>query len=80
MPRKDCEAVPEGNCPIPQQEEFGSGEPTLADIYRFCEEKFDRMDSYSDRWNRKLSVSMIGGVGIRRFCSRVGYQNDPFRA
>ena len=50
----DYEAVPEGNCPIPQQEEFGSGEPTLADIYRLCEEKFDRIDSYSDRWNRKL--------------------------
>ena len=54
MPRKDCEAVPEGNCPIPQQEEFGSGEPTLADMYRLGEERFDRMDSYSDRWNRKL--------------------------
>ena len=54
MPLKDCEAVPEGNCPIPQQEEFGSGEPMLADIYRLCEERFDRMDSYFDRWNRKV--------------------------
>ena len=54
MPRKDCEAVPEGNCLIPQQEELGSGEPTLADLYRLCEERFDRMDSYSDRWNMKL--------------------------
>ena len=51
MPRKDCEAVPEGNCPIPQQEEFGSGEPTLGDIYRLCVERFDRMD---DRWNKNL--------------------------
>ena len=51
MPRKDCEAVPEGNCPIPQQEEFGSGEPTLAGIYRLCVKRFDRMD---DRWNKKL--------------------------
>ena len=50
MPRKDCEAVPEGNCPIPQQEEFGS----VADIYRLCEERFNRMDSYSNRLNRKL--------------------------
>ena len=60
MPRKDCEAVPESNFPIPQQEKSGSGEPTLADIYRLCEERFDRqlkimdsffdrMDSYSDR-------------------------------
>ena len=58
MPRKDCEAVTEGNCPIPQQEKFGSGEPMLADIYRLCEEKFDRqlkrMDSFFDRWDKKL--------------------------
>ena len=54
MPRKDCEAVPEGNCPIPQQEGFESGEPSLADIHRLRVEKFDRMTSYSDRWNIKL--------------------------
>ena len=54
MPRKDCEAALEGNCPIPQQEELGSGEPTLADIYRLCVERLDRMDSYSDLWNKKL--------------------------
>ena len=54
MPRKDYEAVPEGNCPIPQQEEFRSGEPTLEDIHRLCEERFERMDRYSDRWNRNL--------------------------
>ena len=54
MPWKESEAVPEGNGPIPQQEEFGSGEPTLADIHRICEERFDRMDSNFDRWNRKL--------------------------
>ena len=34
--------------------EFGSGEPTLADTYRLCEDRFDRMDSYSDRWNREV--------------------------
>ena len=69
MLRKASEAVPEGNCPIPQQEEFRSGQPTLADIYRLCEERFDRqqkimdsrfdrqlktMDSYFDRWEKKL--------------------------
>ena len=36
MPRKESEAVHAGNGPIPQQEEFGSGQPTLlADVYRF---------------------------------------------
>ena len=42
-----------GNGPVPQQEEFGSGEPTLADVYRLYEERFKKMDSYFDRWNRK---------------------------
>ena len=62
---KESEAVPEGKCPVPQQEEFGSGEPTLADVYRLFEEIFDRqqermdsffdgMDSCFDRWNKKL--------------------------
>ena len=65
MPRKESEAVPEGNGPVPQQEEFGSGEPTLADVHRLFEERFDKqqkridsffdgMDSCFDRWNRKL--------------------------
>ena len=65
MPRKESEAVTEGNGPVPQQEELGSGEPTLADVYRLFEGKIDRqqkrmdrffdgMDSYFDRWNRKL--------------------------
>ena len=65
MPRKESEAVSEGNGPVPQQEEFGSGEPTLADVYRLFEKRFDRqqkrmdsvfdgMDSCFDPWNRKL--------------------------
>ena len=47
-------AVPEGNDPVPQKEELGSGQPTLADIYRLCVERFDRMDSYFDRLDKKL--------------------------
>ena len=35
MPRKESEAVPESNDPAPQQKEFGSDQPTLADAYRF---------------------------------------------
>ena len=65
MPRKESEAVTEGNGPVPQQEEFGSSEPTLADVYRLFEERFDRqqkrmdsffdgVDSCFDQWNRKL--------------------------
>ena len=46
MPRKESKAVPEGNGPVPQQEEFGSGEPTMADVYRMFKERFDRSDRY----------------------------------
>ena len=42
MPRKESEAVPEGNSPVPRQEEFGPDQPTLADVYRVFEEKFER--------------------------------------
>ena len=34
MLRKASEAVSDGNVPILQQEEYGSGQPTLADAYR----------------------------------------------
>ena len=58
MPRKESEAVTEGNSPVPQQEEFGSGKPTLEDVYRLFDEIFDRqqkrMNSFFDRWDRKL--------------------------
>ena len=54
MLRKASEAVPESNGPVAQKEELRSGQPTLADIYRLCVERFDRIDSYSDRWNKKF--------------------------
>ena len=65
MLRKESEAVAEGDGPVPQQDELGFGEPTLADIYPLFEESFgkqqkimnsffDGMDSCFDRWNRKL--------------------------
>ena len=44
MPRNWSEAVPEGNGPVPQQEEFASGQPTLATVYRIIEELFDKSD------------------------------------
>ena len=42
MPWKESEAVPEGNGPVPQQEEFGFGQPTLVDVYRKIKEVWDR--------------------------------------
>ena len=49
MPRKESEAVPEGNGSVPQQEDFGSGQPMLlADVYRMFKEQFDQSDRYWD--------------------------------
>ena len=47
-PRNWSKAVPEGNDPTPQQKEFGSGQPTLADVYRVMKERFDQSDKYWD--------------------------------
>ena len=47
MPRKESEAFPEGNGPILQRKEFGSGQHTMEDVYRMMKDAFDR-------WDRKL--------------------------
>ena len=40
MPRKENKTVPEGNDgPVPQQEQFGPGQPTLVDLYRLFKRK-----------------------------------------
>ena len=56
MPRNWNEAVPEGNGPVPRQEELGFGQPTLADVYRMIKELFDKsnrkMDELSDEIRR----------------------------
>ena len=44
---KESEAVPKGNGPVPQQEEFGSGQPTLEDVYR-------KMKEISEEWDTKM--------------------------
>ena len=42
MPRKQGRAVPKGNGPVPQHDEFGPDQPTLEDIHRLFEERLDR--------------------------------------
>ena len=62
MPRNWSKALPEVNVPVPQQEEFGPDQPTLADVYRFFEESFDRQlkirKSRFDQQDEKLNESM----------------------
>ena len=54
MLRKASAAVPKSNGPVPQQEEFGSDESKLVDVYRIFKERFDRRD----RKLKKLSDEM----------------------
>ena len=52
MLRKESEAVSEGNGPVHQQEEFGSGQPTLEEVYQMikkalevCNRSFNKMEA-----------------------------------
>ena len=58
MPWKESEAVPESNGPVPQKVEFGSGEHTLADLFRLFGKTLDRrmekLEDNSNRWDKKL--------------------------
>ena len=44
MPRNRRNAVPESNDLFSHHDEFGSEEPTMAELYRMLEERFDGMD------------------------------------
>ena len=59
MPWKKSEAVPEGNGPVPQQEEFGSGQPTLEEISRMIDGFVDRFEKRVDsHFEQLLSEEM----------------------
>ena len=53
MPMKENEAVPEGNGPVPQKEEFGSGQPTLEDVYQMANKVFEMWDRKIDKFFEK---------------------------
>ena len=54
MPREESEAVPQDNGLVPQQEEFGSSQPTLVDIYRMVEKLFDKPDRRLEKLTEDL--------------------------
>ena len=66
MSRNWSKADPEGNSPVPHQDEFGPEKSRLADVFRLFEERVDRelkvMESCSDQQNEKsdeLAEKMI---------------------
>ena len=46
-------AGPEGKGPIPQQEEFEAGQPTLEDVNRMMKEVFEVWDTKMDKLLRE---------------------------
>ena len=60
MPRNESEAVPVGNDAVPQQEKFGSGRPTLAEMYRMVKELFDKSD-----WRFEKPTEELGSLDQR---------------
>ena len=57
MPRNWSKAVPEGKGLVPQQKEFGSDQPTLADVYRELTPR--RHNLYSDENHLRPATSLI---------------------
>ena len=49
MLRKESKAVPEGNGPVTQQEEFGPNQPTLEELCRMIKEVFEEWDRRIDK-------------------------------
>ena len=57
MPRNWNDAIPEGNGPVSQQEEFKFDQPTLADIYRMIGEVFNESDRKLDELMKNLRAT-----------------------
>ena len=57
MPRNWSKAVSEGNGPVPQQQELGSGQPTLADVYQMVKVLFDKSDKKMDEHAEEMRVT-----------------------
>ena len=56
MLRKESEAIPEGNGPVPHQKEFRSGQPTLVDVYQKIEDVWDmKMDEITRHLEHHLT-------------------------
>ena len=55
MLRKKSKAVPEGNGPVPQEEELESGQLTMGDVYRLLVKRFYRqLEIMDNRFDRQL--------------------------
>ena len=70
MLRKASEAVSEGSGPIPKQEEFGSGQPTLADAFQEMREKLEEFHDNVTGLFEKLAARLEQDARQRRYAMK----------
>ena len=56
MLRKASKAVPEGNDPVPQKEELGSGQPTMEDVYRRMKLMMSHFEEKMDELSEEMGM------------------------
>ena len=79
MLRKASEAVSEGNGPIPQQEEFGSGQPTLAGAFREIIEKMEEFHDEMTGLFEQLAARLEQDARQRRYAMEAYETNTKTR-
>ena len=57
MPWKKTKDVPEGNSSVPHHKEFGSDQPTRANLYRMIKEQFNKSDKQVDELTEKIRAT-----------------------
>ena len=70
MLREENEAVPEGNCPVPQQDEYGSGQPMWEELQRPLSETLDRQIDELRRLLKQQLSSQEQDARQRRFAMK----------
>ena len=66
MLRKASEAVPEGNDPVPQKEDLGSGQPTVEDVYRRIKLMMSHFEEQTEILEKRLTRLQHGARQLRR--------------
>ena len=79
MLRKASETISEGNGPIPQQEKFGSGQPTLAEAFREIREKLEESHDEMTRLFEQLAARLEQGARQRRYAMEADETNTKTR-
>ena len=77
MPRKQSKDVPEGNCPVPDHDEFGSIKPTMIKFVRKFKERFDRTDKQCDELTRKTRETKQRFVNLQHKAQQPRLATEP---